>query len=117
MTKRIKDSSPSFFETTLEYNLLIIEPKQESEMCKKIENWYEQVLQRNFSKLESQTFRKADCIMFSQEIDMLLAVSGKNTLVANKNEARYLDNLKDKLWFLLEILNQYSLEHFKISIW
>jgi len=62
-------------------------------------------------------FKKENCTEFVKQVDEILELAGKVTLQANEEDKKHLDELKDKLWYLLETLEQYCKKNFKFSIW
>jgi len=76
-----------------------------------------EILQTIHSKLNEKEFEKQDCQDITDQIDKLICLSAELTCRTIEYHKNKLANFKEKLWLLLESLDQYCKENFKLSIW
>lgn len=112
-TEEYKD----YLQVISEY-LLLTETEQYSPKIinKLYENLYE-ILRTIQGKLFTEEFKGEDCQIITKQIDRLLYLSAELTLIPLENAENELTKFKEKLWHLLETLEEYCKETFELSVW
>ena len=107
----------SYLQTTSEYFLLTSNQKNCPKVIREVQVKFNEILRKITNRTKTESFEEADCNEFTKQIDKILDAVGEITLKTQMNEQKELDMLKDKLWYLLETLEQYCEKNFNISIW
>lgn len=68
-------------------------------------------------KLSQSTFVSEDCQTIADQIDELIVMTAKLTLKPIHNCEKQVGEVKEKLWNLLEALEEHCKDSFKLSIW
>lgn len=89
--------------------------KIEDEQFISLNDKFIQLVKSIIQSIESEQLDKNACQKFSERIDQLLTISGD--LTRRGFDQTFLDQIKEQLWSLLEMLNHYSLKYFKHSLW
>ena len=78
---------------------------------------FNKILREMYKHLHEKNFIITDCYKHSKAIDDVLYSSAKLTHRATAKQSLCLDILKDKVWFVLETLENYCKAHHNKSIW
>ena len=111
-----KSRKLSYLQTTSEYFLLMSIQNKCPIVIQDIQLKFNEILRKITNRTKTDSFKEADCNEFTKQIDRILYAVGEISL-QNTDDYKGLDELKDKLWYLLETLEQYCEQNFKISIW
>lgn len=95
----------------LESRAVIIEDEQFISLNDKFIQLVKSIIQ----SVESKQLKKNACQKFSERIDQLIAISGE--LKLRGFDQTFLDQIKEQLWSLFEMLHHYSFKYFKHSLW
>jgi len=98
--------------------LLLTENEQNSpQIINELNEKLKEILRIIHSKQKEEAFIKQDCQDVADQIDKLIYLSAELTYRFIGDQKNMLADFKEKLWQLLESLDQYCTETFKLSIW
>ena len=116
MDKKNTDSL-SYLQTTSEYFSLINNQNNYPKVLQEVQIKFDEILRKITNRTKTESFKETDCYEITKQIDQTIFAVGEITVKAQMNEPKELNELKERIWHLLETLEQYCVKNYKISIW
>ncbi len=107
----------SYLQVLSDYLLLTETQQYDPKIINELYENLNEILRKIQSKLVEKVFEEQDCQEITQQIDKLIYLSAELTQRSIEDKKNHLAEFKEKLWLLLETLEQYCTETFNLSIW
>jgi len=107
----------SYLQVLSDYLLLTQTQQYEPKIINELNKNLNEILRKIQSKLVEKVFEEQDCQEITQQIDKLIYLSAELSQRSIEDPKNHLAEFKEKLWFLLETLEQHCTETFNLSIW
>lgn len=114
---KIQSKEPHYLEALSSYLLLSEQQQCDTKIINELYEKLNEILRKIQSKLTEGIFEEQDCQRITEQIDKLIYLSAEITQRPLEDSKSNLADFKEKLWHLLESLEQYCTETFKLSIW
>ncbi len=116
MNEEIKEKN-NYLLVLSNYLLLDDTEQENSKIINQLNQRLNEILRKIQSSLSIGEFKEKDCQAIAEQIDKLIFFSAELSFKPIKYPKKALDQFKEKLWFLLETLEEFCSENFNISIW
>ena len=100
-----------------EYFILISDEPNNPKIIQELNDKLNEVLHEIHEKLNLEAFSDSDCQEFTDKIDMIILFSAELSMLKKAEYKEPLSVIKEKLWYLLENLEQYCVKIHGITIW